>query len=592
MWWQAWRIAALLIAVLAVGLVSGALASRDGAQGFAAKLASPSDFARYKVARLDPQRDIRPDLHPGDVIHLQNNTLAERLRYARKRVGERFVFDRDGGTPVTVTLVPAANEPVGYVVLAIVLAFAGIGALLALRRPRLPEVRALASMLLLLAVAFTFEPQSWMPIWLVGASLLFSTALQFTAFGCAVHLATVFPDPSAGGWRARIRRINPPVVLLFVAVGMWIVISVYGLLRPPPTLVNALGRWPWLYYLIAITTAFWIANRKAAAGDRTRVRWVSLSLALGFAGPLVNVALLVLAHLYEPWQAYLTLTLLAIPAGLGYAIVRHRVVDIGFVVNRALVFGIISGIIVLAMSSLEWLLGNVLVKVSHVTGTSLELGLALLLGISLRSIHARVHRFVDDVFFRDRHEAERALTTFAREVAFITDPRVAIDRAHDVLVEHAGATSAAVYVVDGAQAVRVDPAETAAPPAVDADDPALVRMRANRGPCDVRRIAATAMAGDHAFPMCVRDAVTGAIVLGAKANGEAYAPDELATIELVALALGNALDALQTAALKAEVARVLLDGAPIEGLRRTVDAAGWVRGVAPQPAGSALGLRE
>ena len=53
-------------------------------------------------------------------------------------------------------------------------------------------------------------------------------------------------------------------------------------------------------------------------------------------------------------------------------------------------------------------------------------------------------------------------------------------------------------------------------------------------------------------------------VLASKSDGEAFAPDELATVETVASALGTALDALQTAALKAEVARVLLDGVPVE----------------------------
>jgi len=146
-------------------------------------------------------------------------------------------------------------------------------------------------------------------------------------------------------------------------------------------------------------------------------------------------------------------------------------------------------------------------------------------------------------------------------------------------------------VVDGARALRVDPAEHAAPDAVGIDDPALVRMRASRAPCELG-VLETGFTGEWAFPMCVRDAVTGAVVLGGKTNGEAFAPDELATIETVALALGNALDALQTAALKAEVTRVLLDGAPLETLRRTVDAASWARGVAPQPAGSLPGLGE
>jgi hypothetical protein len=91
--------------------------------------------------------------------------------------------------------------------------------------------------------------------------------------------------------------------------------------------------------------------------------------------------------------------------------------------------------------------------------------------------------------------------------------------------------------------------------------------------------------------MLVRDTLSGLVVLGAKANGEEYAPDELSAIEALVLALGNALDALQTAALKREIARVLLDGAPLDALRRTIDSPAWIRGVA-QPAGPLVGLGE
>jgi hypothetical protein len=430
-----------------------------------------------------------------------------------------------------------------------------------------------------------------MPLPLVAFFVLLSGAVQFFALGAAVRLATIFPDPGAGGVRATIRRINPFVTIAFVVLGVYAVvsISVFELGLPEP--FKTIGSFLWLYYLIAITTAFWIANRHAAPEDKTRVRWVSLSLALGFAGPIVFIIFYILANVREDWLPYLQLTLMAVPFGLGYAIVRHRVVDIGFVVNRALVFGSVSAIVVVAFMALEWALSNLFVRVSHITSTSLELGLALVLGFSLRTIHARVDAVVDDVFFRDRHEAERALTTFAKEVGFIVDPRIAIARAHAELTVRTGAAGTAIYVVDGHAALRVDPAETPAPDRVDLDDPALVRMRADRTPCELRRVD-SALQGDHAFPMCVRDAVSGFVVLAAKSNGEAFAPDELATIERVAFALGNALDALQTAALKAEVARVLLDGSPVEALRRTVDAAAWVRGVTPQPAGSLLGLRE
>ena len=403
-------------------------------------------------------------------------------------------------------------------------------------------------------------------------------SLAFFAISTPTAVAAALFDPPFTP--ASLSRVEAATIVLTVV-----------LLRPTPLWLTLLGAAETLVYFAGIAIALVVAIREATGADKQRVRWVAYSLGIGLAGPVVTFLVVVTTHRVEQGVAYLGFTLLAIPLGLGYAIVRHRVVDIGFVINRALVFGVLSGVIIVAFMVLEWALSTVFVKFSHVTSTSLELMLALVLGFSLRGIHGRVDAFVDDLFFRSRHEAERALKRFAREVAYITDPRVALARTHGELATRAGTPEVAVYVVTGREAVRVDPAESAARERVDVDDPALVRMRATRLPVALAGTA-SAFAGDHAFPMCVRDAVTGAVVLGAKENGEAYAPDELATIETVVLALGNALDALQTAALKAEIARVVLDGAPVEMLRRTVDPAEWVRGVVPQPAGSLPGLGE
>ncbi|HEY0394570.1 MAG TPA: hypothetical protein VGD01_08740 [Candidatus Elarobacter sp.] len=609
MMWQAWRIVALLVAVLGLALVAGNVMSGSATQGFHATLATPGDLTRFKVVSVDPVRDVRPDVHVGDVIRLHENSPEERFRYARQRLGDTIVFDRDHGGPITVRLVHRPPKPVGYAFLAIVVAFIVVGALLALRQPRLPEARALAGMLLLLGVTFTLAPEDWMPPWVVGLSYLAITTVQFIAFGYAVHLATIFPDPNAGGWRRRIRRVNVPVSLAIAATGLWLAHIIYYENRMPSAGLLVVGRYAWVYYLVAITTAFTIANRAARGADRMRVRWVSLSLAIGFSGVLVNVVLIVVAQLKPTeWMAYFALTILVIPLGLGYAIVRHRVIDVGFVINRAVVFGAVSLIVVMAFMALEWLLGSALVKVSHLTSTSLELGLALVLGFSLRTIHAKVDAFVDDIFFRSRHEAERALQTFARDVGFITDPGVALARAHDELLARTGAAGVGIYIVDDGAAVRVDATESNGPSGItafaqagavdpafaesaDIDDPALVRLRASRSPLALREVR-TRLRGDRAYPMYVRDALSGLVVLQPKTNGEAYAPDEIATIESVALALGNALDALQTAALKDEIARLLANGAPLDSLRRTVDAAAWVRGAVPQPARPMLGLSE
>jgi hypothetical protein len=565
----------LLVAVF----VDAFAASTAGAHiGF---VALPDGSGALVVRSVDDRSGITGPVAAGDHVRLADPSVANQFRFVRARLGDRFDFTgtTPSGAPTrfSATMTRAAPSPRFWVYELLQLACVVVGLVVAVRRPDDEVARSLVALLFGLA-ALLGSSASFYPIWLVAAAFVVSRFCQVYVAWAALQLAVTFPKRSQRGVRRWLERANTPYAVLCLVTlfgAFYVAIIRY---QPPPPALQVLGLAETVLYFIIISVAFVAGGRGATRADAKRLQWVGWTLAAGFSGTLAAVAMLALRVPFGPVYEWTGLTLLAVPFGLGYAIVRHRVVDIGFVVNRALVFGGVSAIVVIAFGVLEWVLSNVFVRVSHITSTSLELALALALGFSLRTIHGKVDRVVDDLFFRDRHTAERALRTFAREVAYVTDPHVAVERAHAELLAHTGAASVSVYVADGTQAIRVDPAEGAAPDAVAVDDPALVRMRADRAPCDLTGLP-TAFAGEWAFPMCVRDAITGTVVLGPKSNGEAYAPDEIATIETVALALGNALDALQTAALKAEVARVLLDGAPLETLRRTVDGASWARGI-------------
>ena len=245
---------------------------------------------------------------------------------------------------------------------------------------------------------------------MVLLALLGIYPVQMAGLASAVELATRFPIRRRAAARRVIRWSNYVISPFLLALG-----DVGGRVGSRsregalPRWATIVGAYPWVYYVIAITAAFWIANARAQGADRWRVRWVSVALGVAFSGIVAELALIVVAHVRADWVGYLPLTMIAMPFGLGYAIVRHRVVDIGFVINRALVFGIVSAVVIVAFIVLEWALSTVFVKVSHVTSTSLELMLALVLGFSLRGIHGRVDAFIDDLFFRSRHENERAL---------------------------------------------------------------------------------------------------------------------------------------------------------------------------------------
>jgi hypothetical protein len=135
--------------------------------------------------------------------------------------------------------------------------------------------------------------------------------------------------------------------------------------------------------------------------------------------------------------------------GIGYAAVRRRLFDIGFILNRAAVFAGISAIVIGCFMLLEWLLGNWSQQVSHATNVLANVVLVLVLGFSMRFIHGWVEDFVDRIFFRKRHEDEEALKCFAGEAPYVTDAAILQQRAVEVLERHAEASGVHVALSDG-----------------------------------------------------------------------------------------------------------------------------------------------
>src|SRR6476619_4758587 len=88
--------------------------------------------------------------------------------------------------------------------------------------------------------------------------------------------------------------------------------------------------------LVAALVAFIFRYRRSAGDERQQLRWVGASL--GLAVPLVVVGALLWGVV--PGAALLTgLGSLLLPAGIAVAVLKYRLYEIDFVVNRALVYG-------------------------------------------------------------------------------------------------------------------------------------------------------------------------------------------------------------------------------------------------------------
>lgn len=233
------------------------------------------------------------------------------------------------------------------------------------------------------------------------------------------------------------------------------------------------------------------------------------------------------------WSVYYITSALNVltPIVLTYVALNRRLLDIGFVLNRAAVFTIVSTLLIGAFVLVEWI-ANEWLSANHTTSAVVGMLVALALGFSVRHVHAFTDRFVDRVLFHKRHEAEATLRRFAHEAGFITK--------RDKLLENALSTVRSSTGADASILVLDDDRST-----VDENDSALIALRAWHKPIDLELFPDSALCGQFAFPMVARGRLVGVLVCGTKTDDEVYAPDESEALQLVADGVASAVSLLE-----------------------------------------------
>jgi hypothetical protein len=401
-----------------------------------------------------------------------------------------------------------------------------------IKRSDTKEGRILALFLLLFNVGLEFQPQNWVTPWpALDAFLAAFSAIPFygsLALGAAY--AGLFGRPLS-----RERRILGLLAYaLGAAAAAGYAANVLGHLFPggvPPA-----TRYIPAFALSAVVCATILLAILAARGsERSRVIWGGVPLSTLYLGALLSLGLGFFPGNFDGVESVIgNFALLIAPVALTYSLLKRRLLDVGFVINRVAVYTAVSVIVVSIFVLVEWVVVDVFGagrQENFIVGAVLALGL----GLSMRFIHHRVDVVLDNVFFRKRHEDEKAIRDFAHEVAFITDVPTILERIVSLLEERAHAAVVAVALDDGRGRFS----------GASENDPAFVAMRAWHRPVDLHAVT-SALTGEFAFPMVARGRVVGALVLGAKAGGESYAPDEFDAIRALAHAAGNAIDGLRS----------------------------------------------
>jgi len=308
---------------------------------------------------------------------------------------------------------------------------------------------------------------------------------------------------------------------------------------------------------VVMVTFFILAYVAARGEQRRRVHWVFWSFIISRFGVFANLLGRVIGHplhLYEiEW-----LTVMVFPIGCGYAILRHKLMDVNTVLNRAIVYTLLTTVVVGIFLALEALFQHF--EVARGLSLIVELALAVAIGLSMNTVHQRVESAIERLLFGRKHRAEAKLAALAEEASFIESPQALLRRTVTDVAASLRAGDVGIYERgDGVYRLTCASEGSRLPESADADDSAFIRLRKSLAEVEMGGLGSQLGTQGYAFPLSVRGRMFGALVCGRREEDEGYAPDERALLRNVAREVAAELYLIRSRDLS-ELARAIAAG--------------------------------
>ena len=195
--------------------------------------------------------------------------------------------------------------------------------------------------------------------------------------------------------------------------------------------------------------------RSAGGVERQQIKWFAYAAGI-IAGCVVFAGLLGL-NLPGAWDAlFETVPLVALYAAIGIAILRYRLYDIDVVINRTLVYGLLTALLVVVY------FGGVTATQAvfrTLTGQQQQPQLAivvstLVIAALFNPLRRRIQSFIDRRFYRSKYDARKTLEAFSAKLRDETDLDALSDDLVGVVRETMQPTHVSLWLLPDSPALK------------------------------------------------------------------------------------------------------------------------------------------
>ena len=188
----------------------------------------------------------------------------------------------------------------------------------------------------------------------------------------------------------------------------------------------------YLVFLGGVVSLVWSQiyrfRRVSSPAQRQQTKWVVFGLTLGIAGtfPSQLPVDLSLVGGDTPLTLLLlkvgfTLSLMLIPLSIGVAVLRSHLFDIDLLINRTLVYGSLTTVLVALYFGGIVLLQRLFVALTSEQSTLAVVASTLLIAALFNPLRRRIQSFIDRRFYRSKYDAAKTLEAFSTRLRDETD---------------------------------------------------------------------------------------------------------------------------------------------------------------------------
>jgi hypothetical protein len=263
-----------------------------------------------------------------------------------------------------------------------------------------------------------------------------STLMQTSAVAAALFLILLFPSG---------RLLSPRWRTVAWTAGVAIAVSLISLaLRPGPIRdfrtsenpfgvegalilapIEVAGGVVLLVCFAATIVSLILRFYRSQGEERLQLKWFAYAAALGFTA-ILSATLLDLPAVDERIDAFAetlvwTVAPLGLPVSAGIAILRYRLYDIDLLINRTLVYGALTALLVAVYVGSIVVLQGLL---RALTGQESQLAIVastLAVATLFNPLRRRVQSFIDRRFYRSKYDARKTLEAFSAKLRDETD---------------------------------------------------------------------------------------------------------------------------------------------------------------------------